>query len=106
MFGAGGFATHPTEATPMTTTKYRPPYTVRKQASGYSGSVRWYVYCIASGSRVSVHASLMRDTAQAEADRLNVIDLCPDADADPRPFDVRYAEARSRYEELVGRKLT
>jgi hypothetical protein len=76
-------------------------YTVRKMVNGRNGSVKWYVYDLRTKGRVTVHATLMRDAAQAQADNLNIIDTCPDAEQDPRPFEVRYAEAEAKYHATV-----
>lgn len=72
-------------------------YTVRKQTSGYNGNVRYYVYDTVSQGRVTVHAYLGRDAAQASADYLNIGDMVKSYDDDPRPYEVRYAEAEAAY---------
>jgi len=76
-------------------------YTVRKMVNGYTGVARYYVFDLKSQSRVTVHALLGRDSAQAAADRLNILDICVPADQDSRPFEVRYAEAETRYREAT-----
>lgn len=75
-------------------------YTVRKQSSGYTSSVKFFVYDTKNKGRVSVNASILRESAQAEADALNVSELVPDAATDPRPYEVRRAEAAARYASL------
>lgn len=72
-------------------------FTVRKMTSGYTGVVKWYVYDLVGKGRVTVHAYLGRDSAQAEADGLNIIEMTVPAANDPRPFEVRHAEAAQRY---------
>ncbi len=79
-----------------TMTKAR--FTVRKQSSGYTYSVKYYVYDTVSKGRVSVHAMLTRDAAQASADALNISDMVKPHAEDPRPYDVRHAEATAAYE--------
>jgi hypothetical protein len=86
------------------TTTYKPRYTVRKQSSGYAFSETFYVYDLVGKGRVSVHAGT-RETAQAEADSLNVSDLVKKHAEDPRPYDVRRAEAQAKYEAITGRKV-
>jgi hypothetical protein len=49
------------------------------------------------GRRVTTHPHRTRDGAQAEADRLNVGSLVKDYDEDPRPYEVRLAEAEQIY---------
>jgi hypothetical protein len=75
----------------------KPRYTVRKMTSGWNGVSKFYVYDLQQKERVTVHAHLMREAAQADADRLNILDMCVPGTEDPRPFDVRYEEARQRY---------
>lgn len=77
--------------------KTRNRYTVRKQTSGYSSSVRYYVYDLQTKSRVSVHADILRGSAQASADRLNISEMVKDYAEDPRPYEVRLAEATMAY---------
>ena len=78
-------------------TRSKNRYTVRKQSSGYSASVRYYVYDTVSKGRVTVHAYLLRDAAQADADGHNILDMVKPHDEDPRPFEVRYEEAKAVY---------
>lgn len=79
-------------------------FTVRKQSSGYAASVRFYVYDTVGKGRVTVGAHILRDAAEAEAEGLNVTELMTEAARDPRPYDVRRAEAAARYAELKKAK--
>ncbi len=79
---------------------YKPRFTVRKQTSGYSGSVRYYVYDTVSKGRVSVHAEILRDSAQFQADALNISNMVLPHAEDPRDYEVRLAEAAVKYAEL------
>jgi hypothetical protein len=72
-------------------------YTVRKQSSGYSFSETWYAYDLIKQGRVTVNAHSVRESAQADADRLEILGMVADHDRDPRPFDVRLAEAAQRF---------
>jgi hypothetical protein len=49
------------------------------------------------GKRVSTHPHLTLGSAQAEADELNISSLIKDFDQDPRPYEVRRAEAAAAY---------
>ena len=80
-------------------------YRVRKQSSGRTSSVTYYVYDLQQKARVSVHASHSSRSAQYEADALNVQDMVRDYESDPRPYDLRHAEARATYERVTGRTL-
>lgn len=80
----------------------RPRYTVRKQSSGYAASVTFYVYDTARKGRVSVHAARTSESAQHDADSLNVGALILDADVDPRPYATRRAEAEAAYKAARG----
>lgn len=71
-------------------------FTVRKQSSGYSHSVTFYVYDTTRRGRVSVHA-MSREQAQASADDLNISDMVAPAADDPRPYEARRAEAEAAY---------
>lgn len=75
----------------------RPVYTVRKQSSGRAASVGYFVFNTQDEQRVSVHASRRRDSAQHEADQLNIAALVLDHADDPRPYDLRRAEADAAY---------
>jgi hypothetical protein len=55
------------------------------------------VYDTKDKGRVTVHAYLMRDAAQAEADNLNISDMVKPHGEDPRPYEVRLAEAREAF---------
>jgi hypothetical protein len=79
----------------MSTTVSR-RYTARKQSSGRTFSETWYAYDTQRKTRVSVHAST-RECAQADADDLNIGDMIADYADDPRPYDVRRAEAEAAY---------
>lgn len=81
----------------------RHPYTVRKMTSGRDGSVSYYVYSLKSHGRVSVHASTIRQSAQIEADKLNIGAMVKNYEDDPRPYDVRYAEAEIAYRTTVAK---
>ncbi len=70
-------------------------FTVRQTTSGYNGVTKYLVY---NGSkRVSVHAYITRESAQAQADDLNIGALVKPYDEDPRPYPVRLAEAREEF---------
>jgi hypothetical protein len=76
------------------------PYRVRKQSSGYAFSEKWIVVKLLGGGkvgRVSVHAHASRESAQAAADDLNIMELVKLYDDDPRPFADRHAEATALY---------
>lgn len=83
---------------------YKPRYTVRKQSSGYAFSETYYVYDLVGKGRVSVHAGT-KESAQIDADNLNVTELTALAADDPRPYDERRAEAKAKYEAITGRKV-
>jgi len=53
------------------TAKTRRRYTVRKQSSGYTSSESFFVYDLKKKGRVTVHAYLLRQSAQADADQMN-----------------------------------
>lgn len=89
-----------TNTAPQISTRYR----VRKQSSGYALSETFYVYDLVRKSRVSVHAG-SRESAQADADSLNVGDMIRDHADDPRPYAQRRAEAIAIYEAATGRKV-
>jgi hypothetical protein len=76
----------------------KPRYTVRKMTSGYTGLSKYYVYDLVGKGRVTVHAHLMRADAQVEADSLNVSDMVKPYDEDPRPYEVRLAEAQAAFD--------
>jgi hypothetical protein len=82
--------------------KYRPPYVVRKQSSGYTASVKWIVVKNPGARRVTVVAHHSQRAAQIEADALNVSALVKDHAEDPRPYEVRLAEAEATYRALTG----
>ncbi len=77
------------------TTKRR--FTVRKMTSGYNGDVRYYVYDLQAKARVTVHSFLTRPGAQSEADELNISELVKSHAEDPRPYEVRLAEALAAF---------
>ena len=54
----------------------KPPFRVRQQTSGYTGVTKFIVVLVKNGvaSRVSVHAEISREAAQASADGLNAIE--------------------------------
>jgi hypothetical protein len=72
-------------------------FTVRKMVSGRTGVAKFYVYDTVSKGRVTVHAHLLRDSAAAEADSLNIGDMVRPHAEDPRPYDERRAEAEESY---------
>ena len=72
-------------------------YTVRKQSSGRTFSETYYVFDTVRGGRVSTEPGT-REIAQAQADELNITAMVLDYDDDPRPFEVRLAEARETYQ--------
>lgn len=84
----------------------RHPFRVRKQSSGRTFSETYIVVMNPGGRRVTVHPHRTRETAQAEADRLNIAELVKDYDQDPRPYDVRLAEAEAAYRADTERSST
>lgn len=72
-------------------------FVVRKQTSGRNGDVKFYVFSKTRNSRITVHGHLRRESAQHEADSLNIADLILDYELDPRPYEVRLAEAEAAY---------
>lgn len=72
-------------------------FSVRKMVSGRNGDVRWIVVKNPGGRRVSVHAEILRSVAQATADRLNISAMVKDYAEDPRPYEVRRAEAEAAF---------
>lgn len=75
------------------------PFRVRTQTSGWNGVPKFIVVQLRDGRahRVSVHPFTTRESAQASADDLNIgAGVLPFED-DPRPYDVRHAEAAQRY---------
>ncbi len=84
-------------------TKHR--YTVRKMSSGYTGKVTYYVYDTIGKGRVTVHAHLMRDTAQMEADSLNISEMVKPHAEDSRSYEIRLEEAKSAFRNQFGKPL-
>lgn len=80
----------------------RPRFTTRQQSSGYTRSVTYFVYDTVQKGRVTVHAALARRSAQCDADRLNAAELVLDHADDPRPYEVRRAEAEAAYAAARG----
>lgn len=78
-------------------------FRVRKQSSGYTASVTYFVARL-GGGRVSVHANSSREAAQAEADALNVSHMVSIAREgyDDRPYAVIAAECRAAYDAWVS----
>jgi hypothetical protein len=72
-------------------------FSVRKQVSGWTGDEKFIVVVKKTGSRVTVHAHLVREHAQAHADQLNIGEMVKPYAEDPRPYDVRLEEARCTY---------
>lgn len=75
----------------------RHPYAVRKQSSGRTFSETYIVIHRPSKGRVTTWAHGTRESAQAEADQLNIGEMVKDYDEDQRPYDVRRAEAEAAY---------
>lgn len=78
-------------------TRSKHPFAVRQTKSGYSGEVKYIVVKNPGGRRVSVHAYVTRESAQASADSLNVGDMVRPHAEDPRPYAERLAEAEAAY---------
>ena len=84
-----------TNKTMQTTTKH--PFIVRKQVG--RGGAR-YVVMMRRGktlSRVSTGNHLTEQSAQEEADGLNISAMVLPYDEDSRPYDVRLAEATAKF---------
>jgi hypothetical protein len=81
----------------MTQTKAHRRYTVRKQSSGWTSSETYYVYDLVKNGRVTVNAHQTRQSAQFDADRLEIGAMVKDHAADPRPYAERLAEAAERF---------
>lgn len=79
----------------MATKKH--PYAVRQTTSGYNGVTKYLVVKNPGGRRVSVHAHVTRQSAQFEADDLNIGALVKPHAEDPRPYEERRAEAAAAY---------
>jgi hypothetical protein len=77
-------------------------YTVRKQTSGWTHSESWDVYC--GAKRVSYDKYLWRQDAQRYADQLTINDMVPDYRDDPRPYEVRRAEAETKFSIVTQRR--
>lgn len=77
-------------------------FVVRKQASGYSSSVRYKVVRKATGGRVQSGYDHTEQSAQAAADQLNIGELVRPWTLDPRPYEERLAEAERIYREAVS----
>lgn len=78
------------------------PYQVRKQTSGRS----WDTYIVVKnpgGRRVSTWPHTTRETAQADADDLNIQAMVKPYAEDSRPYEVRLAEATATYRMEVKR---
>lgn len=73
----------------------RPAFRVKSQSSGYAGGKKYVV--VGDGDRVTVRPHLTADGAQAEANELIIGALVLDYDDDPRPYDVRRAEAEAAW---------
>ena len=72
------------------------PYQVRKQTSGRS----WDTFIVVrnpGGRRVSTWPHSTRESAQAAADDLNIGEMVKPHSEDPRPYEVRRAEAEAAY---------
>lgn len=76
-----------------TTAKF--PYTVRQTKSGYTSGTKYLVFY--KGQRVSVHAHFSTRSAWNVANGLNISDLVRPAAEDPRPYEVRRAEALAAF---------
>lgn len=79
------------------------PYAIRQTTSGYNGVTKFLVVKNPGGRRVSVHAHITRQSAQAEADDLNIGEMVKPHAEDPRPYAERRAEAEAAYRAEVGR---
>jgi hypothetical protein len=84
----------------MSTAKH--PFRVRKQSSSRALSETFVVVKL-NGGRVSTWPHTTREAAQTEADDLNIGAMVKPQDEDPRPYDVRRAEAAAAYRAEVGR---
>lgn len=76
------------------------PFRVRRQSSGYASSEKFIVVMLRPGqpaSRVTTWPHVTRESAQAEADRLNIGHMVKDYADDPRPYVERRAEAEAAY---------
>jgi hypothetical protein len=72
-------------------------YRVRKQSSGYTLSETFIVIDSRTGGRISVQPCRTRESAQHEADQLNIGDMVKDYADDPRPYAERRAAAEAAY---------
>lgn len=79
------------------------PFQVRQVRSGYTGYKSYIVVKNPGGHRVSVHAYQTRETAQSNADDLNIGAMVKPHAEDPRPYAERRAEAEKAYRAEVGR---
>jgi hypothetical protein len=88
----------------MTTTQKAPKlrFTVRQQRSGYNGYCTYYVYDLKRQGRVTVHAHSVPEAAKADARNLNISEMVAPHAEDPRPYDVRLAEATAKYDSIYG----
>lgn len=75
----------------------RHPFAVRQVRSGYTGERKYIVVKNPGGHRVTVHAHVTRESAQADADQLNIGAMVRDYADDQRPYEVRRAEAEAAY---------
>lgn len=75
-------------------------FTVRIMKSGYSGKISYYVFDTVSKSRVSRHATIDKMSAEISADELNISNMVKDYSEDPRPYEIRRAEAAEQYGKL------
>lgn len=90
---------------PERPTKAEFVYRVRKQTSGYTGRDSYIVVMLRQGqpaSRVTVHAHSTRESAQADADDLNIGAMVTPYDEDPRPYAERRADAERRYRDITS----
>ena len=71
------------------------PFSVRKMSG--RGGVKYVVVLNPGQRRVSVHAHVTKDTAWIDADQLNIGALVRDHAEDPRPYEIRLAEATAAY---------
>lgn len=75
------------------------PFRVRKQSSGWTTSETFIVVQLRDGRahRVTVNPYGTRQGAEANADDLNIAAGTAPFNEDPRPWEVRRAEAAERY---------
>jgi hypothetical protein len=73
------------------------PFSVRKVKSGYTGRETYIVVKNPGAQRVTVHAHHSEDNAWRAANALNISQMVPLAEVDPRPYAERRAEAEAAF---------